>query len=115
MSQSPVSSLKYRIRPGTFFDVHAVTGIYASAFSTEPLIDFLFPARRQDPVSFYAWAYRRMQCRYWTLGYSLTVVADEHDYPVGFSWWKRPDESYTVLQRILSSCKFFDYETLVHS
>ncbi|KAF5000254.1 hypothetical protein FGRMN_1886 [Fusarium graminum] len=60
MSKSTITDQKYHIR-------------------AEPLMDFLFPARRQDPVSFYTWAHRRMQCRYWTLGYSLKVIADEQD------------------------------------
>ncbi|KAF5679154.1 hypothetical protein FHETE_895 [Fusarium heterosporum] len=102
MLKSPVTDQRYHVRAGTFFDMPAVTRIYASAFSSEPLMDFLFPARKKDPVSFYTWAYRRMQCRYWTLGYSLRVIADKHDHPVGFSWWKRPERSYSLLQQILS-------------
>ncbi|KAF4456702.1 hypothetical protein F53441_1258 [Fusarium austroafricanum] len=102
MSLSPAPSPKYRIRPGTFFDVPATTRIYAASFGNEPLIDFLFPSRRQDPLSFHTWGVRRFQRRYWTPGWSLTVVVDSHDHPVGFSWWKRPFPSTSILQKLLS-------------
>ncbi|KAF5552603.1 5-carboxyvanillate decarboxylase [Fusarium mexicanum] len=102
MSESSESGPKYRIRPGTFFDVPATTRIYAASFGNEPLIDFFFPTRRQDPVSFYTWSCRRFQRRYWTPGYSLSVVVDKHDHPVGLSWWKRPTQPLTLLQKLLS-------------
>jgi hypothetical protein len=100
MSQSSPQDNKYRIRPATFFDVSAVTRLYASSFANEPLIDFFFPTRREEPESFYTWAYRRFQCRYWTLGYSLTVFVDKYDHPVSFSWWKEPAASLSYLQKI---------------
>ncbi|KAF5648961.1 puromycin n-acetyltransferase [Fusarium sp. NRRL 52700] len=102
MSETSESAPKYRIRPGTFFDVPATTRIYAASFSNEPLIDFFFPMRRQDPLSFYTWSCRRFQRRYWTPGYSLSVVVDKHDHPVGLSWWKRPTQPLTLLQKLLS-------------
>ncbi|EWG55374.1 hypothetical protein FVEG_13384 [Fusarium verticillioides 7600] len=102
MSESLECAPKYRIRPGTFFDVPATTRIYAASFSNEPLIDFFFPTRRQDPLSFYTWSCRRFQRRYWTPGYSLSVVVDKHDHPVGLSWWKRPTQPLTLLQKLLS-------------
>ncbi|KAF4969330.1 hypothetical protein FSARC_3404 [Fusarium sarcochroum] len=102
MSQSQGTAAKYRIRPGTFFDVPAVSRLYAASFATEPIIDFLFPARRQDPLSFYTSTCRRFRGRYWTLGYSLTVVVDKNNQPVAFSWWKRPVESLSIFQRFLS-------------
>ncbi|KAJ4252465.1 hypothetical protein NW762_011066 [Fusarium torreyae] len=102
MSQTQGTTAKYRIRPATFFDVPAVSRLYAASFATEPIIDFMFPTRRQDPLSFYTWTCRRFQSRYWTLGYSLTVVVDEHNHPVAFSWWKRPYASLSVFQRYLS-------------
>ncbi|KAF5613085.1 puromycin n-acetyltransferase [Fusarium tjaetaba] len=102
MSESSESAPKYRIRPGTFFDVSATTRIYAASFSNEPLIDFFFPTRRQDPLSFYTWSCRRFQRRYWTPGYSLSVVVDKHDHPVGLSWWKRPTQPLTLPQKLLS-------------
>lgn len=106
MSESSDPAPKYRIRPGTFFDVPATTRIYAASFGNEPLIDFFFPTRRQDPLSFYTWSCWRFQRRYWTPGYSLTVVADKHDHPVGLSWWKRPTQPLTLIQKLLSPCKF---------
>ncbi|KAM5371546.1 hypothetical protein ACJA88_009533 [Fusarium oxysporum] len=102
MSESSDPAPKYRIRPGTFFDVPATTRIYAASFGNEPLIDFFFPTRRQDPLSFYTWSCWRFQRRYWTPGYSLTVVADKHDHPVGLSWWKRPTQPLTLIQKLLS-------------
>ncbi|KAF5722696.1 5-carboxyvanillate decarboxylase [Fusarium mundagurra] len=102
MSKSSESAPRYRIRPGTFFDVPATTRIYAASFGNEPLIDFFFPTRRQDPLSFYTWCCRRFQRRYWTPGYSLSVVVDKHDHPVGLSWWKRPAQPLTLLQKLLS-------------
>ncbi|KAG4261762.1 hypothetical protein FPRO03_11231 [Fusarium proliferatum] len=102
MSESSDPAPKYRIRPGTFFDVPATTRIYAASFSNEPLIDFFFPTRRQDPLSFFTWSCRRFQRRYWTPGYSLSVVVDKHDHPVGLSWWKRPTQPLTLLQKLLS-------------
>ncbi|KAI3576439.1 hypothetical protein IWW34DRAFT_835617 [Fusarium oxysporum f. sp. albedinis] len=102
MSESSDPAPKYRIRPGTFFDVPATTRIYAASFGNEPLIDFFFPTRRQDPLSFYTWSCWRFQRRYWTPGYSLTVVADKHDHPVGLSWWKRPTQPLTFIQKLLS-------------
>uniref|UniRef100_A0A4E9EGR2 N-acetyltransferase domain-containing protein n=1 Tax=Gibberella zeae TaxID=5518 RepID=A0A4E9EGR2_GIBZA len=98
--QSSFSCDKYRIRPATYSDVPAVTRLYASSFGNEPLIDFFFPSRKQKPESFYTWAYRRNLYRYWTLGYSLKVVVDAHNHPVGFSWWKRPTVSYSFLEKI---------------
>ncbi|EYB24743.1 hypothetical protein QX201_010671 [Fusarium graminearum] len=100
MSQASFSCDKYRIRPATYSDVPAVTRLYASSFGNEPLIDFFFPSRKQKPESFYTWAYRRNLYRYWTLGYSLKVVVDAHNHPVGFSWWKRPTVSYSFLEKI---------------
>ncbi|KAI1015488.1 hypothetical protein LB504_011088 [Fusarium proliferatum] len=102
MSESSDPAPKYRIRPGTFFDVPATTRIYAASFSNEPLIDFFFPTRRQDPLSFFTWSCRRFQRRFWTPGYSLSVVVDKHDHPVGLSWWKRPTQPLTLLQKLLS-------------
>ncbi|KAL6915231.1 hypothetical protein FSHL1_012886 [Fusarium sambucinum] len=102
MSQPSLPYNKYRIRPATYSDVPAVTRLYASSFGNEPLIDFFFPTRKQEPESFYTWAYRRNLCRYWTLGYSLKVMVDKHDHPVGFSWWKRPTVSYSFLEKISS-------------
>ncbi|KAF4342082.1 puromycin n-acetyltransferase [Fusarium beomiforme] len=102
MSDSPDPVPKYRIRPGTFFDVPATTRIYAASFGNEPLLDFFFPTRKQDPLAFYKWSCRRFQRRYWTPGYSLTVAIDKHDHPVGFSWWKRPVQPTTLLQKLLS-------------
>ncbi|RBR25053.1 uncharacterized protein FIESC28_02177 [Fusarium coffeatum] len=96
------STQKYRTRPANLFDVPAVTQIYASAFVKEPLIDFFFPTRRQEPESYYTWAYRRFQCRYWTPGYLLTVVVDSNDHPVGFSWWKRPLAASSLLQKVFT-------------
>ncbi|RKL32790.1 hypothetical protein BFJ72_g10290 [Fusarium proliferatum] len=109
MSESSDPAPKYRIRPGTFFDVPATTRIYAASFSNEPLIDFFFPTRRQDPLSFFTWSCRRFQRRYWTPGYSLSVVVDKHDHPVGLSWWKRRTQPLTLLQKLLSPCKLVYY------
>ncbi|KAF9767214.1 hypothetical protein IL306_000262 [Fusarium sp. DS 682] len=102
MSGSPDPVPKYRIRQGTFFDVPATARIYAASFGNEPLLDFFFPTRRQDPLSFYTWSCRRFQRRYWMPGYSLTVAVDKHDHPVGFSWWKWPVQPATLLQKLLS-------------
>ncbi|KAG5768737.1 hypothetical protein H9Q72_003809 [Fusarium xylarioides] len=33
---------------------------------------------------------------------SLSVVVDKHDHPVGLSWWKRPTQPLTLLQKLLS-------------
>ncbi|KAF5981896.1 puromycin n-acetyltransferase [Fusarium coicis] len=105
MSEPSESPPKYSVRPGTFFDVSATTRIYAASFGNEPLIDFFFPTRRQDPLSFYIWSCRRFQRRYWTPGYSLSVVVDKHDHPVGLSWWKRPTQPLTLLQKLFTPCK----------
>lgn len=90
------------MRPGRLADVPTVTRLYMASFGKEPLLDYMFPTRHTDDTTFYTWTYRRFQARYWDQTYILTVVVDDGDRPVAFSWWERPAASLTFADRFLT-------------
>lgn len=96
----------YQIRPGRYSDLSPASKLYGISFTKEPLLDFMFPNRQNDSAAFHLWLNRKFESRWWTPGWSLTMLLrrDEKgaERPVGFTWWKRPDETLTFRERWFS-------------
>lgn len=103
----PPTTALYSIRLGRASDVPAATSLLCSAFANDSLLDILYPTRHEHPADFQTSVYRLFHARYWTPGYSLSMLVDDSDggRPVGFAWWRRPLEQLSFYERWLSPCK----------
>ncbi|KAI9167672.1 hypothetical protein HJFPF1_03806 [Paramyrothecium foliicola] len=97
----------YRLRPGRFSDVAAATRLYAAAFRNDSLLNVLFPNHRQFPDDFKLHIHRLFEQRYWTPEFLLTMVVDETGHAVGCSWWRRPQDEFSVFWQWLSPYSWF--------
>lgn len=96
------------IRPGRHSDLLPASRLYAISFAKEPLLQFMFPNLDRDPSVLHLWIDRKFQSRWWTPGWSLTMLLErDTGRAVGFTWWKRPDETLTFRERWFSPCKLF--------
>lgn len=99
----------YYIRPGRFSDLSAASELYTKSFGKEPLLDFIFPSRQEDPGSFHLWIARKFEDRWWTPGWTFTMLLQRDEKgterPLGFTWWERPHETLTFREKWLSPCK----------
>jgi hypothetical protein len=92
----------FRLRQGRYADVSQTAVIYVDAFRNEQLIEILFPGHHAHPKDLTRAIQRFFQTRYWTPGYRLTVLVDDTNRALGFTWWRHPVNSLSLWDRWLS-------------
>lgn len=107
------TSQVYRLRPGRFADIAAAARLGDICFRDDHLFAILFPNRLEHLEEFKVHIRRLYETRYWTLGYVLTLAVDEDDRVVGCSWWRRPDDEFSVFYTWLSPCKSFNTHSAI--
>ncbi|KEY68978.1 hypothetical protein S7711_04641 [Stachybotrys chartarum IBT 7711] len=100
-------SSAYRLRAGRASDTYPATLVWAAAFDHDTLLDVLFPQRRSQPENVLNYVHRLFQMRYWSIDYTMEVLADEQDKIVGLTWWRAPADAISFYKKWLSPHTWF--------